>query len=192
MTVILPDGPHRDLTRTAVCRRRPTDTSSEPDDGSVASCEFESAETTVRSRGRQKRCVAGSRTPAHRSRSRTSYTSRTTPSSTRPCTRAWGGDLQRRRVRCRLVRRAGNACPLPLRRASVARPEPPRDRRPRDLAVVPGAHRASTGTAVQQTNRHPFRYGRWLWVHNGLSREFRTVKRDLMLAVDPPCFTVPR
>jgi predicted glutamine amidotransferase len=48
--------------------------------------------------------------------------------------------------------------------------------------------RASTGTAVQQTNCHPFRHGRWLWVHNGLIREFHTVKRDLMLAVDPALF----
>ena len=44
--------------------------------------------------------------------------------------------------------------------------------------------RASTGTAVQQTNCHPFRYGRWLWVHNGLVREFPRVKRDLALVVD--------
>jgi predicted glutamine amidotransferase len=44
--------------------------------------------------------------------------------------------------------------------------------------------RASTGTAVQQTNCHPFRYGRWLWVHNGLVREFARVKRDLALVVD--------
>jgi glutamine amidotransferase len=45
--------------------------------------------------------------------------------------------------------------------------------------------RASTGTAVQQTNCHPFRHGRWLWVHNGLIRDFHKVKRDLVLAVDP-------
>ena len=44
--------------------------------------------------------------------------------------------------------------------------------------------RASTGTAVQQTNCHPFRYGRWLWVHNGLVRDFHRIKRDLALAVD--------
>ena len=44
--------------------------------------------------------------------------------------------------------------------------------------------RASTGTAVQQTNCHPFRYGRWLWVHNGLVREFPRVKRELALAID--------
>jgi glutamine amidotransferase len=45
--------------------------------------------------------------------------------------------------------------------------------------------RASTGTPVQQTNCHPFRYGRWLWVHNGSIRGFRELKRDLVLAVDP-------
>jgi glutamine amidotransferase len=44
--------------------------------------------------------------------------------------------------------------------------------------------RASTGTAVQQTNCHPFRYDKWLWVHNGLVRDFHLVKRDLALAVD--------
>jgi predicted glutamine amidotransferase len=44
--------------------------------------------------------------------------------------------------------------------------------------------RASTGTAVQQTNCHPFRYGKWLWVHNGLVRDFHLVKRDLSVAVD--------
>jgi predicted glutamine amidotransferase len=44
--------------------------------------------------------------------------------------------------------------------------------------------RASTGTAVQQTNCPPFRYGRWLWVHNGLVRDFHLIKRELALAVD--------
>ncbi len=45
--------------------------------------------------------------------------------------------------------------------------------------------RASTGTAVQETNTHPFRHGRWLFMHNGLVREFGRVRRDLLLAVDP-------
>jgi predicted glutamine amidotransferase len=49
--------------------------------------------------------------------------------------------------------------------------------------------RASTGTAVQQTNCHPFRYGRWLWVHNGLVRDFPRVKRELALAVDESLYT---
>jgi predicted glutamine amidotransferase len=48
--------------------------------------------------------------------------------------------------------------------------------------------RASTGSAVQQTNCHPFRHGRWLWMHNGLISEFSTIKRELTLAVDPALF----
>jgi predicted glutamine amidotransferase len=48
--------------------------------------------------------------------------------------------------------------------------------------------RASTGTAVQQTNCHPFRYGKWLWVHNGLIRDFGRVKRDLVMAVSPELY----
>ena len=44
--------------------------------------------------------------------------------------------------------------------------------------------RASTGTAIQQTNCHPFRHREWLWMHNGSIRNFSTVKRELMLAVD--------
>jgi glutamine amidotransferase len=45
--------------------------------------------------------------------------------------------------------------------------------------------RASTGTAVQQTNCHPFRHGRWMWMHNGAIAEFHRLRRDLALAVDP-------
>jgi glutamine amidotransferase len=48
--------------------------------------------------------------------------------------------------------------------------------------------RASTGTPVQQTNCHPFRHGRWLWMHNGSIARFPEVKRELMLAVDPALY----
>src|SRR4051812_4408281 len=48
--------------------------------------------------------------------------------------------------------------------------------------------RASTGSAVQQTNCHPFRHGRWLWMHNGVISDFPKVRRDLALAVDPDLF----
>ena len=48
--------------------------------------------------------------------------------------------------------------------------------------------RASTGTPVQQTNCHPFRFGRWLWMHNGAIRNFPAVKRDLAFAVDPALY----
>jgi len=44
--------------------------------------------------------------------------------------------------------------------------------------------RAAIGSQVQQSNCHPFRHDGWLWMHNGLIREFATVKRDLVLAVD--------
>jgi predicted glutamine amidotransferase len=44
--------------------------------------------------------------------------------------------------------------------------------------------RASTGTPVQQTNCHPFRYKNWLWMHNGAIHGFETMKRDLAFAVD--------
>jgi len=68
------------------------------------------------------------------------------------------------------------------------------DRNLRDLAVhlesgLVFAHiRASSGSPIQQTNCHPFRYGKWLWMHNGLIREFHAVKRDVALAVDPSLY----
>jgi predicted glutamine amidotransferase len=68
------------------------------------------------------------------------------------------------------------------------------DRNLKDLAAhlvspLVFAHiRASTGGAIQQTNCHPFRHGKWLWMHNGLIRDFATVKRDLALAVDPSLY----
>jgi glutamine amidotransferase len=68
------------------------------------------------------------------------------------------------------------------------------DRNLRELAAhvespLVFAHvRASTGSPVQQTNCHPFRHGRWLWMHNGVIREFQQVKRDLVLAVDPSLY----
>jgi predicted glutamine amidotransferase len=68
------------------------------------------------------------------------------------------------------------------------------DRNLRELAghVTSGlvfAHiRASTGSPVQQTNCHPFRHGRWLWMHNGFVADLHKVKRDLILAVDPALF----
>jgi predicted glutamine amidotransferase len=48
--------------------------------------------------------------------------------------------------------------------------------------------RASTGTPVQESNCHPFRYERWLWMHNGAIAGFHQVKRDLVLAVDPALY----
>jgi predicted glutamine amidotransferase len=48
--------------------------------------------------------------------------------------------------------------------------------------------RASTGTPVQHTNCHPFRHGKWLWMHNGSIAKFQDVKRELMLAIDPTLY----
>src|SRR5207249_11289803 len=48
--------------------------------------------------------------------------------------------------------------------------------------------RATTGTPVQQTNCHPFRHGRWLFVHNGMLRGFHDMRRDLVLAIEPTLF----
>jgi predicted glutamine amidotransferase len=64
------------------------------------------------------------------------------------------------------------------------------DRNLRELAAAVSAPlffahiRASTGTAIQETNTHPFRHSRRLWMHNGLIREFPRLKRELVLAVD--------
>jgi len=44
--------------------------------------------------------------------------------------------------------------------------------------------RAAIGSAVQQTNCHPFRHGRWLFMHNGFVGDLAVIKRDLVLAVD--------
>jgi predicted glutamine amidotransferase len=48
--------------------------------------------------------------------------------------------------------------------------------------------RATTGTPVQQTNCHPFRHGRWLFVHNGVINGFQEMRRDLLYAVDSSLF----
>ena len=48
--------------------------------------------------------------------------------------------------------------------------------------------RAAIGSAVQQTNCHPFRHDHWLFMHNGYINEFATIKRDLILAVDPSLY----
>ncbi len=49
--------------------------------------------------------------------------------------------------------------------------------------------RASTGTAVQQTNCHPFRHGKWLFMHNGLINGYAQMKRELALAVDASLYS---
>jgi glutamine amidotransferase len=48
--------------------------------------------------------------------------------------------------------------------------------------------RAGTGTPVQQTNCHPFRYRNWLFVHNGYVAGYDSLRRDLLMAVRPDLF----
>ena len=68
------------------------------------------------------------------------------------------------------------------------------DQNLRELAGHVSSHlffahiRAAIGSAVQQTNCHPFRQGRWLFMHNGFIDGFAAIKRDLVLAVDESLF----
>jgi glutamine amidotransferase len=48
--------------------------------------------------------------------------------------------------------------------------------------------RATTGTEIQRSNCHPFREGRWLFMHNGAIAEFSRLKRELVLAIDEELF----
>ena len=48
--------------------------------------------------------------------------------------------------------------------------------------------RATSHASVQETNCHPFRYGRWLFVHNGEIENVEEFRRDLILAVQPTLF----
>ncbi|MGH6952658.1 MAG: class II glutamine amidotransferase [Alphaproteobacteria bacterium] len=45
--------------------------------------------------------------------------------------------------------------------------------------------RASTGTATSRTNCHPFRHGRFLFMHNGAIGGFDSLRRELDLAIEP-------
>jgi predicted glutamine amidotransferase len=49
--------------------------------------------------------------------------------------------------------------------------------------------RAAIGSSVQQTNCHPFRHGRWLFMHNGFIADFAAIRRDLALAIDPSLYS---
>jgi glutamine amidotransferase len=48
--------------------------------------------------------------------------------------------------------------------------------------------RATSLATVQETNCHPFRHGRWLFVHNGEIHEIEKFRRDLLLEVAPELF----
>jgi glutamine amidotransferase len=48
--------------------------------------------------------------------------------------------------------------------------------------------RATSLATVQETNCHPFRHGRWLFVHNGEIAYAEKTRRDLLFEVDPALF----
>lgn len=48
--------------------------------------------------------------------------------------------------------------------------------------------RATSLAIVQETNCHPFRYGNWLFVHNGEIDQVEKMRRDLLMAVAPDLF----
>lgn len=64
----------------------------------------------------------------------------------------------------------------------------------RDLAYQIDTHlflahvRATSQATVQETNCHPFRHGKWIFVHNGEIFEVEKLRRDLVMAVAPSLF----
>jgi glutamine amidotransferase len=48
--------------------------------------------------------------------------------------------------------------------------------------------RATSQATIQETNCHPFRHGRWLFVHNGEILEIETIRRDLLFRIEPRLF----
>ncbi len=89
---------------------------------------------------------------------------------------------------------SGGTAPCRLRGVFLSTEPAWNDRNLREIAAqLESGHvfahiRASTGSAVQKTNCHPFRHGRRLWMHNGLIAGFPAVRRELTLAVDPLVF----
>ena len=51
-----------------------------------------------------------------------------------------------------------------------------------------GHVRATTGTSVNRTNCHPFRHGKWLFMHNGEIGGWSRVRRALAMAVSPELY----
>lgn len=49
--------------------------------------------------------------------------------------------------------------------------------------------RATSLATVQETNCHPFRWGRWLFVHNGEIFEIEKFRRELLMHVSPEYFS---
>lgn len=49
--------------------------------------------------------------------------------------------------------------------------------------------RATSLATVQETNCHPFRYGKWLFVHNGEIFEVEKIRQQLLARIDPKVFS---
>ncbi|WFD08295.1 glutamine amidotransferase subunit [Malassezia vespertilionis] len=58
--------------------------------------------------------------------------------------------------------------------------------------LVFGHVRASTAGALSETNCHPWRYGRLMWMHNGQISGFSKIKRRLLAALPEPLFLFPQ
>ena len=65
-------------------------------------------------------------------------------------------------------RRPCTRAPIPPGTTRTCARSPAQIRTPLLFAHV----RASSGTPVQRSNCHPFRHGRWLWMHNGSLASF--------------------
>lgn len=48
--------------------------------------------------------------------------------------------------------------------------------------------RSTTGTAIQTTNCHPFRFDNWLFQHNGEINGFELIKRELAMVIAPELY----
>jgi len=48
--------------------------------------------------------------------------------------------------------------------------------------------RASTGTPTSRTNSHPFKHGKWLFMHNGKIGNFERLRRDISFLIAPELF----
>mgnify|MGYP003723448565 CR=1 FL=1 len=61
------------------------------------------------------------------------------------------------------------------------------------LLTLGSAHvRASTSGALSETNCHPWRYGRLMWMHNGQISCFSRIKRRLVAALTEELFLYPQ
>ncbi|GBE85231.1 N-terminal nucleophile aminohydrolase [Sparassis latifolia] len=60
------------------------------------------------------------------------------------------------------------------------------------LAVFAHIRAASGGTAITEYNNHPFQFGRWLFMHNGVIAHFSTIKRQLIAEISDEALQLVR